>query len=162
MDMDKKFKKNLLEIPIKIIAVIIAFMILLRFAFLFYDFIKSPFHEPATLSGGSEAVKHVMSGLILLELFALTIRFLIQEMIDPNLIILTVLTALGRDLIVLDIAETDFPKILAIGFIFAVAILGIYVLKKCGPQCELRMTDYTEMRADNKITKGGDEGNMVD
>ena len=125
-------------------AIIVAFMILLRFAYLFFDFMQNPFHEPATLSAGSEAVKHVMSGLILLELFALTLRFLIQEVIDPNLIIIAVLTALGRDLVVLNIAEMDFMKMIGIGFIFAVTILGLYVLKKCGFQCMVETRRHSE------------------
>jgi hypothetical protein len=37
----------------------------------------------------------------------------VGQNIDPNLIILTVLTALGRDLIVLNIAEMDVLKIIA-------------------------------------------------
>jgi uncharacterized membrane protein (DUF373 family) len=141
---DDKSKSRLTSIPVKAIAAIVAFMILLRFGFVFYDFMRNPFHEPATVSAGSEAVKHVMSGLILLELFAMTLRFLIQEVIDPNLIIVAVLTALGRDLIVLNIAEMDFARIMAIGFIFAVAILGLYVLKKCGYECEVKMTGSPE------------------
>jgi uncharacterized membrane protein (DUF373 family) len=142
--MDDKLKTKLVAIPIKIIAMIVALMILLRFAYLLYDFIRNPFHEPATLSAGSGAVKHVMSGLILLELFALTLRFLIQEIIDPNLIVITVLTALGRDLIVLNIAEMEYTKIIAIGFIFAVAILGLYVLKKNEGNSDMHRKDQEE------------------
>jgi uncharacterized membrane protein (DUF373 family) len=148
--MDDKLRTKLITIPVKILAVIVAFMILLRFAYLFYDFILNPFHEPATLSAGSVAVKHVMSGLILLELFALTLRFLIQEVIDPNLIIITVLTAIGRDLIVLNFAEMDYTKIIAIGFIFAITILGLYVLKRCGFQCIVETTRYSEMHNKSK------------
>lgn len=137
--MQNRSKSRLTSVLVKAIAAVVAFMILLRFGFVFYDFIRNPFHEPATVSAGSEAVKHVMSGLILLELFVLTLRFLIREVIDPNLIIVAVLTALGRDLVVLNIAEMDFAKIMAIGFIFAVAIFGLYVLKKCGYECEVKM-----------------------
>lgn len=148
-------KTKFIAIPIKIMAGIVAFMILLRFAYVFYDFMQNPFHEPATLSAGSGAVKHVMTGLILLELFALTLRFIIQEVIDPNLIIITVLTALGRDLIVLNIAEMDFTKVMAIGFIFAVTILGLYVLKKCGYHCMVETTRHSEMCGKNKNQKEG-------
>ncbi len=153
--MDNNFKTKFIAIPIKIMAGIIAFMILLRFGFVFYDFIQNPFHEPATLSAGSGAVKHVMTGLILLELFALTLRFIIQEVIDPNLIVITVLTALGRDLIVLNIAEMDYTKLIAIGFIFAVAIMGLYILKKCGYHCEVETTGHSEMCGKNKNQKEG-------
>lgn len=153
--MGDNFKTKFIAIPIKIMAGIVAFMILLRFAYLFYDFMQNPFHEPATLSAGSGAVKHVMTGLILLELFALTLRFIIQEVIDPNLIIITVLTALGRDLIVLNIAEMDFTKVMAIGFIFAVTILGLYVLKKCGYQRMVETTRHSEMCGKNKNQKEG-------
>ncbi len=155
--MDDKLKMKFMTIPVKIIALIVAFMILLRFAYLFYDFIQSPFHDPATLSAGSGAVKHVMSGLILLELFALTLRFLIQEVIDPNLIIITVLTAIGRDLIVLNFAEMDYTRIIAIGFIFAITILGLYVLKKCGFQYTMETTRNSEMHNKNKNQKETDE-----
>lgn len=61
--MDDNLKARLITIPINILAVIIAFMILLRFRDLVYDFMKNPFYEPVTLSAGSGAVKHVMSGL---------------------------------------------------------------------------------------------------
>ncbi len=128
--MDNRLNTKLVTIPIKILAAIVAFMILMRFSYVFYDFIKDPFHPPATLSEGAGAVKHTMTALILLELFALTLRFIIQEIIDPNLILITVLTALGRELIVLNIAEMDFTKVIAIGFVFAITILGLYVLKK--------------------------------
>ncbi len=42
--MSNNLKAKFITIPVKIIALIIAFMILLRFAYLFYDFIQSPFH----------------------------------------------------------------------------------------------------------------------
>lgn len=151
--MNEKTKSRLVTIPVNIMAVIVALMILLRFAYLFFDFMQNPFHEPATLSAGSEAVKHVMSGLILLELFALTLRFLVQEIIDPNLIIIAVLTALGRDLVVLNITEMDFLKVIGIGFIFGVTIFGLYVLKKCGFQCVVETVSRSETDG-----KHGDQG----
>jgi len=126
--MDNNLKTKLITIPVKILTVIVAFMILMRFGYVFYDFILNPFHEPAILS--PEAVKHVMTGLILLELLALSLRFLIQEIIDPNLIIITVMTAIGRDLIVLNIKEMDYAKVLVLGFIFLITIFGLYILKK--------------------------------
>jgi uncharacterized membrane protein (DUF373 family) len=113
---------------VKIFAAIIAFMILLRFGYVLYDFIQNPFHPPATL--GEASVKHVMTALILLELLALTLRFLVREIIDPNLIIITVLTALGRDIIVMNFNEADYAKTLAIGFVFGITIFGLYILNK--------------------------------
>jgi len=153
--MAENLKIKLITIPIKILAVIVAFMILLRFANVFYDFMKDPFHGPATLDAGASAVKHVMTGLILLELFALTLRFIIQEIIDPNLILITVLTAIGRELIVLNIAEMDFTKVIAIGFVFAITILGLYVLKKCGFQCMVGTTRHSEMHNKNNNQEEG-------
>ncbi len=148
--MTDKIKSKFITIPVKVVTVIVAFMILMRFAFLFYDFIRNPFHEPATLIAGSEAVKHVMSGLILLELLALTLRFLVQEVIDPNLIIIAVLTALGRDLVVLNMAEIDYMKLIAIGVIFGITIFGLYVLQKCGFQCMVGTNRYSETSGKNK------------
>ncbi len=87
----------------------------------------------------------------------MTLRFLIQEVIDPNLIIITVLTAIGRDLIVLNFAEMDYTRIIAIGFIFAITIMGLYVLKKCGFQCTVETTRNSEMDAKNKNQKEGDD-----
>jgi uncharacterized membrane protein (DUF373 family) len=124
----ENLKSKLLTFPVKILAAIIAFMILMRFGYVFYDFIQNPFHEPVTLS--EESVKHVMTGLILLELLAFTLRFIIQELVDPNLIVLTVLTAIGRDIIVLDIREIHYENLIAAGAVFAVTILGLYILKK--------------------------------
>jgi uncharacterized membrane protein (DUF373 family) len=121
-------KSKYIEIPVKIIAGIIALMILMRFGYVFYDFIQNPFHPPATLS--EESVKHVMTALILLELLALTLRFLIQELIDPNLILLVVLTALGREIIVINFHEVDYAQLIGLGFIFAITILGLYLLRK--------------------------------
>lgn len=121
-------KSRIITVPINIIATIVAVMILLRFSYVFYDFIQNPFHPPATL--GEASVRHVMTALILLELLALTLRFLVQEVIDPNLIIITVLTALGRDLIVMNFNEVDYLKILAIGFVFGIALFGLYILEK--------------------------------
>jgi uncharacterized membrane protein (DUF373 family) len=121
-------KSKIITVPVNIIATIIAVMILLRFGYVFYDFIQNPFHPPATL--GEEAVKHVMTALILLELLALTLRFLVQEVIDPNLIIIKVMTALGRDLIVMNFNEVDYLKTLAIGIVFGITIFGLYILKK--------------------------------
>lgn len=148
--MNNNLKSKFISIPVKVVALIVAFMILLRFAYLFYDFILNPFHEPATLSAGSEAVKHVMSGLIFLELFALTLRFLIREVIDPNLIIIAVLTALGRDLIVLNVAEIDYMKLIAIGVIFAITIFGLFVLQRCGFQCMVETNGHSKSCSKSK------------
>ena len=79
-------KSNVLDIIVKITAAVIAFMIMLRFFYLFYDFILNPFHAPITLS--EESIKHIMTGLILLELLILTFKFITEESIDPNLIII--------------------------------------------------------------------------
>jgi uncharacterized membrane protein (DUF373 family) len=125
--MDDDFKRNLVITPIKVLATIIAFMILMRFGYVFYDFIQNPFHEPIILNEG--AVIHVMTALILLELFALTLQFLIQEVIDPNIILITVLTVLGRDIIVINLQEIDYTNLIAIGVLFAVTISGLYLLK---------------------------------
>jgi len=121
-------KYKLIDIPVRIVAAIIALMIILRFCYVLYDFLLNPFHPPVTL--GEESVKHVMTALILLELLALTLRFIVQEIIDPNLIIITVLTALGRDIIVTNFREANYANLIATGFIFAVAIFGLYILKK--------------------------------
>ncbi len=126
--MDVRFDQAYVKFPIKVLALIIAFMIVLRFAFVFYDFLQNPFHEPLTLS--EEAVKHIMTGLILLELFVLTLQFLVREFIDSNIILITVLTVLGRDIIVINLQEVAYTTILAIGFLFAVTIAGIYVLSQ--------------------------------
>jgi hypothetical protein len=40
------------------------------------------------------------------------------------------LTALGRDIIVMNFNEIDYAKTLAIGFISGITILGLYILKK--------------------------------
>ena len=116
-----------IELPVKIIAGIVALMILVRFGYVFYDFIQNPFHPPATIS--EESVKHVMTALILLELLALTLKFLIQELVDPNLILIVVLTALGREIIVTNFHEVHYAQLIAVGFIFAVTILGLYLLR---------------------------------
>ena len=121
-------KPKYIEIPVQVIAGIIAVMIIIRFGYVLFDFLQNPFHPPATLSEAS--VRHVMTALILLELLALTLRFLVQELIDPNLIILTVMTALGRDIIVMNFHEIEYSRLLAIGFLFATTIFGIYLLKK--------------------------------
>ena len=126
--MENNSKSKFISIPVKVIAAIIALMILVRFGYVVYDFIQNPFHEPATL--GEEAFKHVMTALILLELLAFTLRFLIQEVIDPNLIVITVLTALGRDIITMNIREVDYAKLLSLGAVFAVTTFGLYFLKK--------------------------------
>lgn len=105
----------------------IAFMILLRFGFVFYSFLQNPFHEPVALS--EEAVIHVMTALILMELLALTLQFLIQEIIDPNIILITVLTVLGRDIIIYNFQEMSHENIFAIGFLFAVTVAGLYLLR---------------------------------
>ncbi|AEA48070.1 phosphate-starvation-inducible PsiE family protein [Archaeoglobus veneficus] len=125
--MSDDLKAKLISIPVKILAVVIIFMILMRFIYVFYDFLQNPFHEPPTLS--EEAVKHVMAALILLELFALTLRFLVHEIIDPNLILLTVLTALGRHIIVINPVEVDYARLIATGFVLAITIFGLYILK---------------------------------
>ena len=56
--------------------------------------------------------------------------FIIKEFIDPNIIILTVLTVIGRDIIVLDLQEIDYRNLFAISFLFAITILGLYMLKE--------------------------------
>ncbi|MBE0525027.1 MAG: phosphate-starvation-inducible PsiE family protein [Methanosarcinales archaeon] len=128
MSVREEILLKIIDIPIKIIAIVIAIMIILRFCYVLYDFIQNPFHPPVTLS--EEAVSHVMTGLILLELLTLTIRFLIEDSLDPNLIIITVLTAVGREIIVINFKEADALKIIAMGFIFAITIFGLYILNK--------------------------------
>ena len=54
----------------------------------------------------------------------------------------------------------NYTKILAIGFIFAVAVMEIYILKKCGPFCELETTGNSEICDKNKKKEGGDEIDM--
>ena len=126
--MDDIAKNKLILLPIKILAVITAFMILLRFTFVFYDFLHNPLFDTSILP--KDAVRHIMTSLILLELLALTLQFIIKEFIDPNIIIITVLTVIGRDIIVLDLQEIDYRNLFAIGFLFAITILGLYVLKE--------------------------------
>jgi len=125
--MNDKFKQMVLVMPVKVLALVIASMILMRFGFVFYDFIQNPFHEPVGLT--EQAVIHVMTALILLELLALTLQFVAQDIIDPNIILITVLTVIGRDVIILNLNETEYTTILAISFLFAVTIAGLYLLK---------------------------------
>ncbi|MFO7966630.1 MAG: phosphate-starvation-inducible PsiE family protein [Archaeoglobaceae archaeon] len=124
--MDIRFDQKLVKLPVKALALIVAFMIVVRFAFVFFDFLQNPFHEPLTLS--EEAVRHIMTGLILLELFVLTLQFLVKEIVDANIILITILTVLGRDIIVINVQEVAYTTILAIGFLLAVTITGIYFL----------------------------------
>lgn len=125
--MEKLELKNLIYIPIKILAILTAIIILTKFAFIFYDFIQNPFPDPSFLP--RDAVRHVMTALILLELLALTLHFLIEEIIDPNIIIIAVLTVIGRDIIVLDLQEIDYRNLFAISLLFAITIIGLYILK---------------------------------
>ena len=126
--MQKLSWEKLIEITTKTVTLIISFMILLRFGYVVHEFMLNPFHPPAILS--HEIVKHVMTALILLEFLALTLKFFIDDVIDYNLIILTVMTATGRDLILLNATEYDPIKILTLGFIFSITIIGLYLLKK--------------------------------
>jgi uncharacterized membrane protein (DUF373 family) len=128
--MEKGELKKLMYIPIKIIAILTAIIILTKFAFVFYDFIQNPFSYSTLLPKlPKEAVRHVMTSLILLELLALTLHFLIEEKIDPNMILITVLTVIGRDIIVLDLEEIDYRNLFAISLLFAITIIGLYILK---------------------------------
>lgn len=136
--MDIRFDQKFVKLPVKVLALIVAFMIVVRFTFVFLDFLQNPFHQPLTLS--EEAVKHIMTGLILLELFVLTLQFLVNEIIDSNIILITVLTVLGRDIIVINLQEVVYTTILAIGFLFAVTIAGIYVLSwKSEEECRRKI-----------------------
>jgi uncharacterized membrane protein (DUF373 family) len=125
--MEKEVLRKLTFIPIKILAILTAIIILTKFSYVFYDFIKNPFPDPTFIP--KEAVRHVMTALILLELLALTLHFLIEEVINPNIIIITVLTVLGRDIIVLDLQEIDYRNLFAISLLFAITIVGLYFLK---------------------------------
>lgn len=125
--MNKEKLKKIIDIPIKILAILTAIIILTKFAFVFYDFIHNPFPDPTLLP--KEAVKHVMTALILLELLALTLHFLIEEVINPNIIIITVLTVIGRDIIVLDLQDIDYRNLFAISLLFAITIIGLHILR---------------------------------
>lgn len=125
--MGGKFRQVILVMPVKILALVIALMILLRFGFVFYDFIQNPFHEPVGLT--EQAVIHVMTALILLELLALTLQFVAQEIIDPNIILITILTVVGRDVVIMNLKETDYATIIAISVLLSVTIAGLYLLK---------------------------------
>ena len=125
--MEKWDFKKLIFIPIKIIALLTAIIILTKFAYVFYDFIQNPF--PSTLDLPKEAVRHIMTSLIMLELLYLTLHFLLEEVINPYVIMIIVLIVLVRDIIVLDFQDVDYRNIFAISFLFAITILGVYVLK---------------------------------
>lgn len=47
--------------------------------------------------------------------------------------------------------------VIALGFIFAVAILGLYVLRKCGFECMVDTAGRTEMCAKNGNREHGDD-----
>jgi hypothetical protein len=40
------------------------------------------------------------------------------------------LTALGRDIIVMNFHEIAYTQLIGVGFIFAITILGIYLLRR--------------------------------
>ena len=125
--MEKEGLKKLTFIPIKILAILTAIIILTKFSFVFYDFLKNPFFDPAFIP--REAVRHVMTALILIELLVLTLQFLVEDIINPNIIIIAVLTVIGRDIIVLDLQEIDYRNLLGISVLFAITIAGLYLLK---------------------------------
>ncbi|MDO9517913.1 MAG: phosphate-starvation-inducible PsiE family protein [Methanosarcinaceae archaeon] len=125
--MKKEVMKNLIMLPVKLLASVIALMILIRFFYVFLSFMQNPYVEDIYFP--YSAVKYILTSLILLELFILTLHFITDEVIDPNIIIIIVMTVIGRDIIVMDFSELDYKNIIAIGFLFAITIAGLYIMR---------------------------------
>ncbi len=71
---------------------------------------------------------NVLHTLILVELLHLSIIYAIEEFIDPQELILIVLTAVGRRLIVTDLFDVDYRQTIVIGGILLICVYGLKAL----------------------------------
>ncbi len=71
---------------------------------------------------------NILHTLILIELLHLSIIYAIEEVIDPQELILIVLTAVGRRLIVTDLFLVDYKQTIVIGGILLICVYGLKAL----------------------------------
>lgn len=124
MDEEKIFRGIM-----KVLSAVVSVMILTHLSMMvvkFFAVMGAEGHE-------FEHIFFIIQSLILLELFYVTITYFYLDKIEPGMIILVVLTALGREIIVTDIFshEVDSLKLLTVGILFLITIIGLKMVP-CG------------------------------
>ena len=119
--------KEIASGTIRILVLLIALMVFIKFAYVFYDFLQDPFHSPMEVS--SDALKHIMFSLILVEILALTLQIFIHDAVDPDMLLIIILTALSRHILVLNPEKINYGEIMALGALLAITLWGLYIFR---------------------------------
>jgi len=119
--------KEIASGTIRILALLIALMVFVKFAYVFYDFLQDPAHSPVEVS--SDALKHIMLSLILIEVLALTLQIFLHDAVDPDMLLIIILTALSRHILVLNPEKINYGEIVAIAALLAITLWGLYIFR---------------------------------
>lgn len=120
-------EKKAIKMLMKFFAILVVIMLIVHLFMTIYTFfgvIQHAGHE-------TEHIYLIIQSLIVLELLYITINYFYLEIIDPRMLVLVVLTAVGREIIVTDIFKADPIKILLLSVMFFISIIGIKLLGAC-------------------------------
>lgn len=112
---------------IRILALLIALMVFIKFVYVFYDFLQDPAHSPMEVS--SDALRHIMFSLILIEILALTLQIFLHDAVDPDMLLIIILTALSRHILVLNPERIKYGEVLALAALLAITLGGLYIFR---------------------------------
>lgn len=119
--------RKIVSATIRILVLLIALMVVIKFAYVFYDFLQNPFHGPMEVS--KDALRHFMLSLILVEILALTLQIFLHDTVDPDMLLVIILTALTRHILVLNFDMVNYQETLAIGVLLAITLWGLHIFR---------------------------------
>ncbi len=128
-------EKKAIKTLMKVFSVLVVVMLIVHLSMTIFRFFSIIQHEGHEI----EHIYLIIQSLIVLELLYITINYFYLEIIDPRMLVLVVLTAVGREIIVTDIFKADPLKILLLGVLFFISIIGIRLLGPC--KFEKQMSD---------------------
>jgi len=119
--------KEIASGTIRILALLIALMVFIKFAYVLNDFLQNPAHGPMEVS--SDALRHIMLSLILIEVLALTLQIFLHDAVDPDMLLIIILTAMSRHILVLNPEKINYGEVMALAVLLAVTLGGLYIFR---------------------------------
>ncbi len=140
-------EKQKIRAVMKFFSIVVCVMIIFHLMLVLRDFFFSFFTIPAPVVEYETMPMHtiraqmlaghinyhlylIMHTLILLELLYLTLTYFYLDEINPTVLILTVLTAVGREIVATDPFKEEPLNLAVVALIFFICIYGIKVLSK--------------------------------
>lgn len=119
--------RKAIKMLMKFFSVLVVVMLIVHLSMTIVRFFSIFQHEGHEI----EHIYLIIQSLIVLELLYITINYFYLEIIDPRMLVLVVLTAVGREIIVTDIFKVEPLKIFLLGILFLISIIGIRLLGPC-------------------------------